>query len=460
LLQVALIIAIGALISNLVCMTLWSQSAKKNLQANMIKTLDSFSTLLSLLTSTFLLEDESYQPSQEKISKAVADHQATFTRLKKSLAEAQSERLCGGPGTSSSRSGGDPYEDAVDSLTRLAQHLNGLRSGTSHQYELAKAHWDGKIAIRRSSMFANVLETELPKGKEAPSGGLGHGNTTETENVMLRAAAAVFGDFVGELDSPLRSLSVSRGMFHIPQHVGICAHSSSCSIFIGTTHLSSRRKTTSRHVRRQLDTFVAHFPIKGVRPRMPKPSWTSLWNSPTGSNERFSSSTALPITPCCVSTNEQTLVAPLLARPLLPPPPLLSTALTHSFLLVKASMCFWCTCTFQPRRLDWDFSLRTCSLYASFLFAMQEFARELISLTVAMSRIYAAERPEASRRWLSRISAVLSSVFCCCLRSRIKGSMSEPRSRQNDTSASSKSVRRGLHRRLCTISVPLPPHPT
>ena len=179
----------------------------------MVKTLDSFSTLLSLLTGTFLLEDEFYQPSQENISKAVADHQAAFTRLKKNLAEAQSERLCGGPSAGLAGGGGDPYEDAVDSLTRLAQHLNGLRSGTSLQYELAQAHRDGKVAIRRHSVhgntLANVLETELAKGK-ATSVELGN-----TENVMLRAAAAVFGDLVSELDSPLRALSVSRTMFHI-----------------------------------------------------------------------------------------------------------------------------------------------------------------------------------------------------------------------------------------------------
>jgi hypothetical protein len=212
-LQVALIVVIGAFISNVVCMTLWSQSAKKNLQANMVKTLDSFSTLLSLLTSTFLLEDEFYQPSQEKISKAVADHQAAFTGLKKNLDEARSERLCGGPGVGS----GDPYEDAVDSLTRLAQHLNGLRSSTSLQYDLAKAHHrDGKVAIRRST-FTNPLETDLLVKGKAASSSAAEGLSGNTENVMLRAAAAVFGDLVGELDSPLRALSVSRrARFNIP----------------------------------------------------------------------------------------------------------------------------------------------------------------------------------------------------------------------------------------------------
>jgi len=180
----------------------------------MVKTLDSFSTLLSLLTGTFLLEDELFQPSQEKISKAVADHQAAFTGLKKNLDEARSERLCGGPTTRSSRGSGDPYEDAVDSLTRLAQHLNGLRSGTSLQYDIAKAHRDSKVAIRRrpsySKTFANVLETKVVKGKATSDG------RDDTEDIMLRAAAAMFGDLVGELDSPLRALSVSPGRSYPP----------------------------------------------------------------------------------------------------------------------------------------------------------------------------------------------------------------------------------------------------
>ena len=210
LLQVALVVAIGACVSNLVCVTLWPQSAKKNLQANMVKTLDSFSTLLSLLTGTFLLKDELFQPSQEKISKAVADHQAAFTGLKKNLDEARSERLCGGP-----TAHGDPYEDAVDSLTRLAQHLNGLRSGTSLQYDLAKGHQDGKVAIHRRSSthgktFTNVLETDVVKGKGVSDG------RDDTEDVMLRAAADMFGDLVGELDSPLRALSVSPGRLPFP----------------------------------------------------------------------------------------------------------------------------------------------------------------------------------------------------------------------------------------------------
>jgi hypothetical protein len=79
---------------------------------------------------------------------------------------------------------------------------------------------------------------------------------------------------------------------------------------------------------------------------------------------------------------------------------------------------------------------------------MQEFARELISLTVAMSRIYAAERHSGSHRWFWRVSVALSNVICC-LGSRDR--MSESHVRSSDPSMS-KPVRRGLHRRICTVT--------
>ena len=197
--EVACIVFVGSLISNLVCYALWPQSATVNLQTNMVKTLDSFSTLLKLLTNTFLLEGPLHHPSQQRIQKAVSDHQASFTSLKKNLSEARSESLCGGP---SDRAGvgsvdwgtGRAYEDAVDSLNRLAQHLNGLRSGTRLQYELAKAYRDGTVAPQGG------------KGKDQSE----HASEAGDEAaVMLTAAASMFGDFVEELGPPLSALSVS-----------------------------------------------------------------------------------------------------------------------------------------------------------------------------------------------------------------------------------------------------------
>ncbi|KAG1739349.1 Fusaric acid resistance protein-like-domain-containing protein [Suillus lakei] len=209
LLQVFSIVLVGTLISNIVCFTLWPQSATDNLQLNMTKTLDSFATLLTMITNTFLLEEPIRQPSQDKIHKAVENHQASFTSLKKNLEEAKSEWFSGlrGQGGKASR---QAYEDAVDSLTRLAQHLNGLRSGTRLQYELTKAHSEGRLTLkRRSQMIGRERDPSgyrSPAGKRTVSNG-GPDMRDDTDEVLLQAAADMFGDFVDDLGPPLKALS-------------------------------------------------------------------------------------------------------------------------------------------------------------------------------------------------------------------------------------------------------------
>ena len=204
LLQVALIVLVGDRISNVVCLAMWPQRATKNLQNNMTQTLDSFSTLLSMLTQTFLLE-QSQAFSTEKLQRAVASHQSSFTSLKKSLVEAQSERFFGGPGKVGEEaqlrgSSGQAYEDAIDSLNRLAQHLNGLRSGVSLQHELIKGHREGKLVLK------NLSNLENGKGKVADAGnGV---PPVDEETALLQAAAPVFGDLMDALGPPLKALSV------------------------------------------------------------------------------------------------------------------------------------------------------------------------------------------------------------------------------------------------------------
>jgi hypothetical protein len=215
LLQVSFIVFIGAVVSNLVCYCLWPQSAAENLQDNMIKTLDSFATLLQMLTNTFLLEEPLHQPSHETLQRAVENHQASFTSLKAALKEAHSERFYGGPSGVGKMSSGQAYEDAVDSLNRLAQHLNGLRSGTRLQYELTKAHSDGKVVLKNRAL-SNVKHQGVDNEQDffTSERSIGKGKHTfasdhETEaNVLLQAAAVMFGDLVDDLGPPLRALSV------------------------------------------------------------------------------------------------------------------------------------------------------------------------------------------------------------------------------------------------------------
>lgn len=219
LLSVSLIVVAGAIVSNLVCLCIWPQSATTNLQDNMIKTLDSFSTLLRMLTNTFLLEESLHPPSHDKLQKAVESHQSSFTSLKKNLAEAHSEWFYGGPSGRSQSSSGGAYEDAVDSLNRLAQHLNGLRSGTRLQYDLTKAHALGKVFLKNRSIrsrkaagattddFLSTGPNGKGKGREEEEESR-LGVTSEEETVLLQAAASAFGDIVDDLGPPMKALSV------------------------------------------------------------------------------------------------------------------------------------------------------------------------------------------------------------------------------------------------------------
>lgn len=210
LLQVSFIVFVGAFISNVVCVLIWPQRATKNLQNNMTQTLDSFSTLLSMLTQTFLLE-EPHGFSSDRIQHAVANHQASFTFLKKSLVEAQSERLFGGPGKVGDGaqlrgSSGQAYQDAIDSLNRLGQHLNGLRSGISLQHELIKGHQEGEANSRTSAPQQQGIEIGNGKGKVL--------DFSNDETALLHSAAIVFGALLEDLGPPLKALSVNFPSFH------------------------------------------------------------------------------------------------------------------------------------------------------------------------------------------------------------------------------------------------------
>ncbi|ESK83383.1 hypothetical protein Moror_15634 [Moniliophthora roreri MCA 2997] len=231
LLQVTFIVLCGTVVSNLVCYFIWPTTATSNLQSNMTKTLDSFSTLLSMLTDTFLLE-ESHKKSQGKLQRAVEAHQSSFTSLKKNLKEAKTEWFFWGRFRQHSpieerleagQNGPEPYwgasgikrendrekayEDAIDCLNRLGQHLNGLRSGTRLQYELTQAgvvekkvkHRKGQS--KRANEQGPLIDVSIPDVMEESVA------EEDEETVMLKAAAAMFGDLVDDLGPPLKALS-------------------------------------------------------------------------------------------------------------------------------------------------------------------------------------------------------------------------------------------------------------
>ncbi|CAE6416781.1 unnamed protein product [Rhizoctonia solani] len=184
--QVLFITALGITISNLICFGLWPESATTDLQKEMTKTLNSFSTLLKMLTSAFLL-DEASSIRRQTLLKAVEAHQKSFTSLKKVLAEARVERC-------------DPriqrtamvYDEAVLGLNHLAQHFGGLRSGTKLQFEL--------IQSRRKSRGKSNSKGFDDNGKGVDMDG--------QEDEDAKTAEAMFRSLVADLDSPMKKLSV------------------------------------------------------------------------------------------------------------------------------------------------------------------------------------------------------------------------------------------------------------
>lgn len=193
LLQVSFIILIGSIISNFVCFCLWPQTAMKKLEDDISKTLDSFSTLLSTLVCSFVLEDPPTK-SREKLHQAVQSHQKSFTSLKSNLSDAKTE-IISNPTTSDSLS--KAYEDAVGSMNRLAQHLSGLRSGSNFQYDITKKH---QTLQENGNTKPVPMVAQVNKGK-APAA------STEDESQLLDAAVDIFGDIVEEMGPPLKALS-------------------------------------------------------------------------------------------------------------------------------------------------------------------------------------------------------------------------------------------------------------
>ncbi|WOO77198.1 uncharacterized protein LOC62_01G000785 [Vanrija pseudolonga] len=142
--EVLFIVIIGATITNLVSFLVFPVSATSRLQNSISKSLKSFSTLLDLLTSCFLLEKTVLRENRMTLAEAVKSHGAAFKSLKADLSEAKHERII------------DPrvrgrklelYDAALGSMARLAQHLAGMRSSTRMQEALIRASLDGRIVL-------------------------------------------------------------------------------------------------------------------------------------------------------------------------------------------------------------------------------------------------------------------------------------------------------------------------
>ncbi|CBQ71786.1 related to BRE4-protein involved in endocytosis [Sporisorium reilianum SRZ2] len=213
--QVTLVVLAGSFVSNLVCFCVWPQSATSNLQGDIVRNLRGFSTLLRVLTKTFLLEDPSnFHFKSDRIKRAIDDHHDSFTSLKKNLEEAKLESLF----DLRMRGMSAKYVEATDSLNRLAQHLTGLRSSCGLQHQIMAARREAQQAAREeagatnaqpikprpaSTRLADMFESDADFGSQ--TGDSAH----KTEFSESADDATAFEDFIASVGPHMRSLVFS-----------------------------------------------------------------------------------------------------------------------------------------------------------------------------------------------------------------------------------------------------------
>ena len=198
--QVTLVVLVGVMISNVVCFAIWPVSACTSLQYDIRRNLESFSTLLKVLTKTFLLDDvQEFNIRSDRIKTAIDNHHSSFISLKNNLAEAKLEV----PFDVRIRGRVSSYVRVVNSLNTLAQHLGGLRSSCSLQHEIIVAH-RARHREERAQDGANRASPMPPSSTDSALNKVGTVSTTDFDDRY-----SAFGHFLETVGPHMRSLVVS-----------------------------------------------------------------------------------------------------------------------------------------------------------------------------------------------------------------------------------------------------------
>jgi hypothetical protein len=162
--QVTLVVVTGVFISNFVCFLIWPRSACTGLQYDIQRNLRSFSTLLKVLTKTFLLDDiDEIKSRPKRLKSAIDNHHASFVSLKNNLEEAKLEA----PFDERIRGRVPSYIRVVDSLNVLAQHLGGLRTSCTLQHDIVD-HIRSRDASRAPSMRGKKADVSTDEQDHLP----------------------------------------------------------------------------------------------------------------------------------------------------------------------------------------------------------------------------------------------------------------------------------------------------
>ncbi|RPA99882.1 hypothetical protein L873DRAFT_1682405 [Choiromyces venosus 120613-1] len=128
--QVSTIVIMSIVISNFLAFTLWPTSAIGELRQLMIRSTNSFSAMLTIITRSFLNGSED-ELLGETFKKATANHRTVFTSLIKNLKESKYEHYLRG-----TEQEYKVEKQLIKCMQRLAQHIGGLRSAASTQFTL------------------------------------------------------------------------------------------------------------------------------------------------------------------------------------------------------------------------------------------------------------------------------------------------------------------------------------
>lgn len=192
----------------------------------------SYRVLLKLLTKTFLLDDDLPEFTGNKtLQTAINSHRASFTALQKSLKEAKLELMW----NVRMRASTHAYEDIVQSMQRLAQHVGGLRSSCGLQFDRINKKPD----LRKRSSTAKLRKSKSDPEAEIWSIRAGYRRRKLEHEMRRQKTLAVFEDdpntaeasegsemegslveFIGTIRQPLKSLAYTckQTIYHLQQH--------------------------------------------------------------------------------------------------------------------------------------------------------------------------------------------------------------------------------------------------
>ncbi|KAF9202814.1 hypothetical protein BGZ49_007062 [Haplosporangium sp. Z 27] len=199
-LAIATSMILGVVISTVISIILWPESAHEKLRQDMGKSLTSFRLLLKLLTKTFLLEKDATPFGSESVQKLIESQVKSFSALAKSLEEAQLEF---------SSENITKYEECVKSLNTLAQYLNGLRSSCGLQYDMLQKEEQRKDEAlrgsRSTSSGAPRPGRQMTMGARMSSFSLIGSLVSDQDS----SASADLVEFLNHVGKPMKSLALT-----------------------------------------------------------------------------------------------------------------------------------------------------------------------------------------------------------------------------------------------------------